>query len=202
MNKSNATADSLRIEGNELFSRKSYHDAMVKYNESLCHAEPSSEILGLAYANRSAVYFEMKLFQNCLRNITLAKQIKCPEVTVEMLKKREAKCLAVLQQSNRKESNNANTQNSLDLSYPSHKKLSFMVDCLELRRNDKYGRHIVTNKCLKVGDIVAVEEPFCKIVLTAFIHQICTWCFKSNAMDLIPCRGCTKGNAIRLHLLA
>ncbi|XP_037048121.1 SET and MYND domain-containing protein 4-like [Bradysia coprophila] len=191
MNKSNAKAESLRIEGNELFNRKCYHDAMVKYNQSLCLAAPRSEMLGLAYANRSAVYFEMKLFDNCMRNITLAKQNQCPEVTIEILIKREAKCLTALRQSNRSESGNADIPKFFNLSYPSHKKLPFMADCLELRHNDKYGRHIVTNKCLKVGDIVAMEEPFCKIVRKAFIHQICSWCFKSNSMDLIPCRGCT-----------
>lgn len=89
MNKLNAKSDSLRTEGNKFFYEKSYHNAMLKYNESLCFAEANSETMGLAYANRSALYFEMKLFDNCLRNINLARQNKYPGMDNEILNKRE-----------------------------------------------------------------------------------------------------------------
>ncbi len=193
MNKSNTKSDSLRREGNELFYRKSYYNAMVKYNESLCFAEPTSEMLGQAYANRSALYFEMKLFDNCVKNISAAKRNKYPEKNIEILNKREAKCLTVLKQSNGENINASDMIQFFKLSYPSHKKLPFVAECLELRHDDKYGRHIVTNKNLKVGDIVAIEEPFCKIIQNEFVYQMCSWCFQSNLLDLRPCSSCTKG---------
>lgn len=198
MSKLNAKSDSLRIEGNTLFRQKCYYNAMLKYNESLCFAEPSSEMMGQAYANRSEIYFEMKMFDHCLRNITLAKQNKYVEVNTEILNKREEKCLTALKQSNR-ENTTSDMQQFFKLSYPSHKKIRYMVDCLELKHDNTYGRHIITNKSLKVGDVLAVEKPFCKIVVNEFIHQICSWCFNSNLMDLIPCRVCTKGICNQNH---
>lgn len=191
MNKLNETSDSLRIQGNKLFSEKSYYNAMLKYNEGLCFAEPTSEMLGLIYASRSEIYFEMKLFANCLRNINLARKNGYPEVKNEILNKREEKCLMALKQSNRE---NSDIQQHLRLSYQAHTKYPCMVDCLQLKQDDKHGRYIVTNKSLKVGDIVAIEKPFCKIIRREFVQQICCWCFESNLMDLIPCRMCTKGS--------
>lgn len=193
MIKSNEKSDSLRKEGNKFFAEKLFYNAMLKYNESLCFAESSSEMLGLAYANRSAIYFEMKLFEKCLRNISLAKQNQYPEKNIEVLQKREVKCLTSLKQTSDKIS--SDVHNFFKLSYPSHEKLSFIADCLELKCNTTYGRHIVTNKNLKVGDIVAIEEPFCKIVQNRFNQQICSWCFDSNLLDLIPCNMCTNGKA-------
>lgn len=191
MNKSNTKSDSLRLEGNKLFYQKNYYDAMVKYNESLCFAETGSEMLGLAYANRSAVCFEIKLYDFCSQNIALAKQNKYPEVNADVLTKRDEKCLAMKQ--SKRDNRTTNMEQTFKLSYPSHKKIPFMAECLELKCNGKYGRHIVTNKNLKVGDVVAIEEPFCKIVQKEFIHQICSWCFNSNLMNLIPCPACTTG---------
>lgn len=192
MNKCNEKSDLLRKEGNQLFSQKCYYNAMLKYNESLCFAEPSSETMGLAYANRSAVYFEVKLFDKCLRNISLAKQHHYPEKTIEILNKFERKCLTFLKQRSADKAT-PDLLNFFKLSYPTHGKHSFMVDCLELNCNSTYGRHIVTNKSLKVGDVVAIEKPFCKIVQGRFKQQICSWCFNDNLLDLIPCHKCTKG---------
>lgn len=193
MSKLNAKSNSLRLEGNKLFNQRSYYNAMIKYNESLCFAESNSEMMGLAYANRSAIYFEMKLFENCLRNIDLAERNHYPEANIEVLNKRKEKCLMALKQSTR-ENSTSDMQQFFKLSYQSNKKLPFMVDCLELKDDNKYGRHIITNKSLKVGDVVAIEKPFCKIVQNEFIQQLCSWCFNSNLSDLIPCRICTKGN--------
>lgn len=200
MSKLNSKSESLRTEGNELFKQRSYYDSMLKYNESLCFAEPTSFLMGLAYANRSAIYFEMKLFDNCLANIDSAKRNQYPEVNAEVLNKRKEKCLMAMKQSKR-EKTTSDMHQFFKLSYQSHKKLPCMVDCLEMKHDNTYGRQIVTNKSLKVGDVVVVEKPFCKIVQNEFIYQICSWCFNSNFMDLIPCRICTKGNSLLLAVI-
>ncbi|KAJ6630523.1 SET and MYND domain-containing protein 4 [Pseudolycoriella hygida] len=191
MSKLNAKSVSLRREGNEFFNQKCYYNAMLKYNESLCLAELDSETLGLAYANRSDIYFEMKLYNHCLKNINLAKQNKYPELNAVVLNEREEKCLNALKQDKR-ENDCTDAQQLFKLSYAQNKNITFVIDCLEMKNDSTYGRHIVTNKSLKVGDVVAIEEPFCKIVRDEYVQQICSWCFKSNMMDLIPCRSCTK----------
>lgn len=151
--KSNAKSEELRTEGNKFYSQRKFFNALLKYNESLCYAEPASENVGHAYANRSAVYFEMKLYERCLKNVELAKQHRYPENNLEVLNNRTAKCNDLVNNSREKPSD---VWNFFKLSYPPNVKLPFVVDCLEAKISEKYGRHLITNQALKVGDIVAV----------------------------------------------
>lgn len=191
--KSSSKSDLLRSEGNQLYAQKKFYDALLKYNESLCVAEPDTVQLGLAYANRSAVYFETKIYDKCANNIKLAKKNCYPEENVETLEKREEKCFNFIKQRNDDLKSNE-PQSYLKLTRPASKKNPFISECLELKSDKKYGRHIVTNKALKVGDVVAIDEPFCHFIHRRFIHQRCTGCFNDNLLDLIPCHGCTKGD--------
>lgn len=201
MNKSNAKSNELRTEGNKFYSERKFYDALIKYNESLCFAEVESETFGLAYANRSAVFFEMKLYDKCLRNIELAKQNHYPEKNFEILDKREEKCKE-LEKTQPKKS----PWNFFKLSHPANKKIPFIIDCLEVKSDEKYGRHIITNRALKVGDILSIEKPFCGVLLSesnlhkiphANIFQRCSYCLKENALNLMPCKTCCKGANIK-----
>lgn len=200
--KSNEKAEAARSEGNKLYIDRSFFDALVKYNESLCHAINGSEAVGLAFANRSAVYFEMKLFEKCMKNIVLAKENHYPEKNFEILDKRLAKCAEHIK---------AGVDVRVDddpfdfirLSHDANPKLPFVANCLELKRSEKFGRYIITKVDLKVGDIVAIEKPHFKIIksdsryegcVELNRYQRCTFCLKDNLMDLIPCDGCTSSN--------
>lgn len=157
--KSETKSKTLRGEGNSFYSARKFFDALLKYNESLCYAGPGSENLGHAFANRSAVYFEMKLYENCLRNIQLARDNFYPEKQSETLNRREAKSRELMKGKREKPSEFGNF---FKLSYPSNEKLPFLADCLEVKVNQKYGRHVVTNRDLRVGDIISLEDPFCR----------------------------------------
>lgn len=50
--KCNKRAAELRQEGNRLFLSRKFDDALAKFNESICVAEPGSEHVGIGYANR------------------------------------------------------------------------------------------------------------------------------------------------------
>ncbi|KAL7017896.1 hypothetical protein ACKWTF_010560 [Chironomus riparius] len=194
--KSSEFADSSRAEGNKLYCERSFFDALVKYNESLCYAPEASEGIGLAYANRSAVYFEMKLYDKCLKNIELAKVNGYPEKNFHILDKRAQKCHEL------KAEQQQVLENPFDfikLSYNANPRLPFVVNCLELRQNDAFGRYIVTTQDLNVGDILAIEEPHFKIIKSDSRYdscpemnkfQRCSVCLKDNLMDLIPCSYC------------
>lgn len=197
--KSNVQSEALRGDGNKFYSQRKFHDALLKYNESLCFAEPGSEHLGLAYANRSAVYFEMKFFERCLKNIEMAKMNNYPEKSFEVLRKREEKCNEMVKNQSEKLSD---PWNFFKLSYPPNKKLPFIANCLEVDCNEQFGRFIVTNRQLNVGDVIAIERPFCSVLLAespfveipaSNILQNCTNCLKANYLDLIPCETCCKG---------
>jgi hypothetical protein len=191
--KSSEKSVKLRENGNQSYAKRLFFDAVLKYNESLCYAEKGSENAGLAYANRSAVYFEMRLFENCMRNIELARTNSYPEKNLEILKKREIKCREMMKNTKQPKTDELS---SFKLSHESHKQIPTIASCLDLKCDKKYGRHIVTNKDLAVGDIVAIDEAFCNVLQEEFLYQRCASCFKSNLLDFIPCTGCNRGEFI------
>lgn len=196
--KSNERSVQLRKEGNQLYSNRKFFDSLLKYNESLCLAPVGSENLGLAFANRSAVYCELKLFANCLKNIDLAKAHNYPQKDFAVLEKRAAKCHESLKQQTKL----VDPWSFFKLSFKCNRKLPCAIDCLEFRVSEKYGKHIVTNQALRVGDILAIEKPFCSALLSEsrFVEvdksnkfQRCLKCLKDNQLDLIPCTKCCEG---------
>lgn len=202
--KMNKKSEVLRNDGNELYRVRKFHSALLKYNESLCLAEPGSENIGLAYANRSAIYYEMKLYERCLNNIELAKINHYPAVNIEVLQRRKEKCLEQLKQHTEKHSN---IWDFFKLSYPPNEKLPFIINCLEVKCSQKFGRYITTNQPLKVGDIISIEKPYFSILLSeskflgiseSNILQRCSNCLKVNDLDLIPCASCCKGIPFKL----
>lgn len=90
--KNNKLADKLRELGNESYSKGETFDALLKFNESLCFAEVGTLSVGLAYANRSAAYLRLRRYENCLRNIQLARDCGYPEEKLIKLSQREEKC--------------------------------------------------------------------------------------------------------------
>lgn len=196
--KSNDKAEAARSAGNKFYVERSFFDALEKYNESLCYAVEDSEAVGLAFANRSAVYFEMKLYGKCLKNLELAKVNGYPKKNFSILDKRAEKCSEQITNGN--EADNEEVPiDFIKLNHQANPKLPFVADCLELRSSEKFGRFVITNKDLKVGDIVAIERPKFRIIKSDSRYescqeknkfQRCCFCLRDNLMDLIPCKSC------------
>jgi SET and MYND domain-containing protein 4 len=177
-------AERFRICGNKCYQKRDFYGALECYNNSLCLAKSESN-LALAYSNRSAVYFEVQEYQHCLENIRLARDHGCP---FEKLKEREEKSQNLVKPET--------DESFFKLSYPANKKLPFVVDCLELCEDEKYGRHIITTKDLKPGDIIAMEETPFKSLTEDGTNIRCANCFKSNKMNLIPFDECISGKIL------
>jgi tetratricopeptide (TPR) repeat protein len=197
MQKSNDKSTIYRQEGNECYKKRQFLSAVLKYNQSLCFAEKNSENLGHAYANRSAVYFEMKLYEKCLANVDYALRNHYPQANVEVLNSRKEKCQEFL-----KNQANQISETHFELSHQISKKIPFIVGSLQLRSDTKYGRHVITNKSLSVGDVIAIEKPFCcvPIIESRFVkipelnnYQRCNNCLRDNQLDLAPCSFCCQG---------
>ena len=184
-----AKAEVLRKKGNVNAENKIFGSALNFYNESLCQASQGKESLALTYAERSAVCFECDEFESCLRNIQLALDHKYPSNKIAVLNERKFECLKLME-SNKKRGNH---WEFLKLTYPANDKIPFIVDCLELNTNEKYGRHIITNKDLKVGDIVAIEKPY-SAHLDGNYYGYCSTCCSRKPFDFIPCITRTNGN--------
>jgi hypothetical protein len=75
-------------------------------------------------------------------------------------------------------------RNFFKLSYQANPKIPFIVDCLEMREDEKYGRGIYATCDLNAGDVIAIEEPFFLETLSTNRH--CMNCNRSNMLSLIP----------------
>lgn len=189
--KNNEMADEFRVSGNENFNNYEYFDALIDYNHSLCFAEPGSEQVGLAYANRSAVYLELKLFEICLQNIQLAKVSNYPSGRMKELLKREENCKELMMTS--KPNPFDDPLKYFKLSHPANLKYPGIIDCIELRINEKFGRHLVTTMELKTGDVIAIEDPSSTQALNGARLHRCFNCCKDVMLSMMPCPGCSNG---------
>ena len=183
--KSNAESDELRKEADALFSNKEFRKSVMKYNESLCYAEPNSKEMALAYAKRSLVFWETSMYLNCIESIDLAIASGYPAKRINKLKDCRQKCVEMMKVHGHDK--NFNPWSYFKLSHQANEKLPFIINSLELRNDEKYGRHVITNMDLKTGDVIAIEEPFdiFKTQESSFTH--CHNCFKRNNYCLIPC---------------
>lgn len=196
--KSDQKAEVIRVKGYQALKNGELYDALLKFNKSLCLAEPNTRTCSQIFANRAEVYFELKLYEKCLNNMQLSRDEAegCGQAKLEILDELEEKCLNVIgDASNESE----NPWDFFKLSYPANKKLPNVIESLEIRESKKYGRFITTNQSLKVGDIIAIERPFFKILKVdphddeypeTNMYQYCANCLEDNLMDLIPCPEC------------
>jgi SET and MYND domain-containing protein 4 len=191
--KCEAQASKFRLQGNREFLKRNFFESLLCYNKSLCLAV-NPETASLAYANRAAVYLTLKLYDHCLNNIKLARK-NYPKELEKKLDEREEKCLKEYLAQLKKKPNSSATSNEdfLQLSYPANPKLPFAADCLELREDSKFGRHIVTNRNLQAGDIVALTPNIYNVIERPAKFHHCSFCLRSNDMDLLPCPECPRG---------
>jgi len=194
-NKSIYNAKKHLNKGNLLTQKGKFFEALESYNKSLCFAETRSPEIPLAYAGRSAVYFEVAQYELCLENIKLALDSKLAKHEVPALQDRQLKCNEMMKQSDETES----PWNFFKLSYVPNKKIPFIVDCLQLNNDANFGRYITTKQDLNPGDILAIEEPFFKTVDSSAYHLRCANCLKSNMMSLIPSAQCSTSKISLTH---
>ncbi|KAG4076741.1 hypothetical protein HA402_002028 [Bradysia odoriphaga] len=188
--KNNETSRNYRNLGNARFEKRTnsgYLKALKQYNKALCNAENGSEELGLGLASRSAVYFELGLYDICIDNIHLARQTVSARFMDE-LNNREAECLRL----NDLASKNPMPGHNPKLSLPANVQIPFIANCLRVERNEQYGRHITTTVHLKPGDVVAVEDAFCSTLDPKYKYERCEKCLKQNNYNLMPCRHCVR----------
>lgn len=185
--KCNVKSRVFRLSGNTFFRENTtsgYLNALHEYNKAICYADPKTAELCIAYGNRSAAFFQLGLYKACLRDIDLAKNERdFPDWLVTRLTLRAERCQAQPQ---------IETVITLTprLSFKPHKRVPFIANCLELRKNEKYGRHVITNQDIKVGDIIAIEDAFCTTIQLRNNYTLCYNCGLQNCMSLIPCDNC------------
>ncbi|XP_037046215.1 SET and MYND domain-containing protein 4-like [Bradysia coprophila] len=182
--KNDYAANQFRQKGNKKFEKNQFVDAMECYNKSLCFAAMGAEPMGLAYANRSACFLEMKMFKRCLADIELAQQNKYPGKLMKKLENRKMECLKLMESED-----DQGERWSAKLDFEPNVKVPCMASVVDFRSNDVSGRHIVATEDIEIGKTVMVEQ--CYFGVTQYDHyKICNICLKVN-QNLVPCSKCT-----------
>jgi tetratricopeptide (TPR) repeat protein len=180
--KNDKIAEVYRKAGNEFFIKKDFFKALFYYNETLCLAESYYQ-LALAYANRSAAYLELGVFERCLKNIQYA--IDHGYSNLSKLDSRKKICQT------RMKSDSKNPDSPWDffkLTFEPNPKVPFVADVI-----GKTGNVLTATKDLKTGDVIAITDPFFRFTDPSSKLHRCSYCFDDCILDLIPCSGCANG---------
>lgn len=181
--KDNENSRKLLNEGHDRFRDGNYRDALEKYNLSLCYAKTGTESESLAYTNRSACFMQMQMFTNALVDIELALQFKQPSRVKLRLLSRRAECQGQLMKSQPRMDTPAPK-----LSLNPNKNFPCMANVLEIQENAEFGRHIVANCDIDVGETVIVSDTLSSATVSNTLTS-CRCCNKIEG-NFIPCPYC------------
>ncbi|XP_033119372.1 SET and MYND domain-containing protein 4-like isoform X2 [Anneissia japonica] len=99
--KSKEAAKRLRLKGNAYYQKRQLNQALSEYNQGILLAPhddaDGSEELALAFANRSAVFYQTSDWKGCLRDIQQAMNHQYPAHNQYKLHRRKTQCLIQLQ---------------------------------------------------------------------------------------------------------
>lgn len=182
--KNDKISNKIRCSGNAEFGENRWTNAIVFYNKSLRFATKNSTNLSLAYANRSACFFQMGNYEKCLADIELAKKANYPPQLMSKLEKRGAECLKKMKEADQSDSTQAPV-----LSFPSNEKFPGFANALDVRSNVEFGKHIVATCDIEMGQIIVTEEGYVFDTTTSD-NIYCKTCGK-NEKNFIPCDKCT-----------
>lgn len=180
-----------RESGNRRFTDDNFVGALSLYNQSIAYGMKADN-LSLCYANRSAVYYELGMFEKCLENISMAKKLKYPMKLMPKLNKRAEDARRGLRSS--EEIPNRHFDCFSKLTKPASKEQPFIIDCLEgSNLDDVKKRRIRTTSALVTGDIISKElKPVSQLLKPKLLFTHCTYCLSTDAaMSMIPCKLCS-----------
>lgn len=180
--KDNQRSTVLRSDGNEKFRLEKWEDAMECYNQSLCFAEIGSENVGLAFANRSACFFRMQMYDKVLVDIELAKQSQVPDRLLPKLAVRQRDSQDLIK-------SKLPAKRIPKLSYAPNKNWPSMADVIEVKTSPEFGRHMVSKCDIPAGKTILVEENF--MMVNDCDETLCCTCFREKA-NFIACAKCSE----------
>lgn len=157
-----------------------FSEAILSLNKALCYAINDTD-RALIYVTRGKIYYELKLYKECLENFDLAKDHGLDNDFHEV----EENCKLKIKNYEEEE-----ISKLFSITLPVNPKIPFIADCLKLQESWKFGRGVVTDRDIKTGEVLAIEEPFFKMLNKDVRHKRCAHCLRSNRLSLIPCDKC------------
>lgn len=181
--KSDATAVNKRKYAHIAFKKCEMHDAIDLLNESLCFAEKKSPNMGIAYADRSTCFFNLKMYDKCLVDIDLALKFNCPRhlrPALEQLKADCYKCIADGAQLK---------ENHLSLDFPEKEGYPGWSEAFDIQKGSNGQISVVATQNIGIGQIVAIDKAFTKTLFMIYGWR-CNICLR-RLTNLVPCKKCT-----------
>ncbi|XP_055306393.1 SET and MYND domain-containing protein 4-like [Sitodiplosis mosellana] len=181
--KDNQQSTEWRSKGNEFFRQENWEESLKCYNKSLCFAEVGTENVALAYSNRSACYFHLRLYNQVLIDIELAKNAKLPDRLLPKLEQRknESELMKQLMPMFKREE-----KSEPKLSYEADKNIPCMANVVEIKYNEKFGRHLIAKCDIPVGQTVLVENDIPRIRDKT---SVCYTCYRLH-LNCMACPNC------------
>lgn len=187
MMKSNEVAEKHFLLAEAYQQKENFAAALENYNFCLCNAPEKSTFIYASFVNRAKIYYKVKEYQRALDNLTWAQQIKpfvangCGDL-LEMVRTCNDEILRTPMQ--------PSAMDIFNVTLPINAKIPFVSACLELKKNEIYGRYFITTKDLNPGEVIVAEEPFFKVIESKVRHLRCCICCSANMYSLTPCGSC------------
>nr|XP_029723933.1 uncharacterized protein LOC115264401 [Aedes albopictus] len=188
--KCNERAAKLREEGNELYGKKHYMEALSKYNESIRWACGGSEDLGIGFANRSAVFYDLQEYEFALENIRLARQNNYPARLSPKLAARELNCCRNRMKIEAVERRYVLQAVKAGMKVAMNSSIPCLAKGVGTGKFPRYGRGMKAEQDFKVGDVILRESSAVVAIDVRQKFQACYHCASHNNSSLIPCPRC------------
>lgn len=182
-------SDKYRNLGNEFFRRKVDERALDNYNNAILYAPNNSRELALGFANRSAVLFSYKLYKECIDDIDRALMTGYDESLKPKILKRKSMCEEAISEQEDVDLVEDQCRGQFKLSKEPHPLIPCASKSIEISYSREMGRSVVAADNIAPGEVLAVEQPYCCILLEAYYLKYCYGCLK-QCFSMIPCQHC------------
>lgn len=183
--KTDSVSTQTRTYGNYSFGSGNLMKAIEWYNDSLCLAPAESKNIPFAYANRASCFLKLKMYDECLADIELAKAAGYPVELMSKLNQRKENCLKEMEKSK------GETKRSIEtVNFEANKNFPSMANVLRVKKDNSGTYSVFANQDIDIGQTVVAEKalfgcPFPKASMR------CSVCLK-RLTNLIPCKKCTR----------
>lgn len=182
-------SSNFRKEGNQLFIKYSYWEALVLFNKSISYAPNDSEELAIAFGNRASCLLRLGYPHEALKDVERGLTFNVPCSYRDKLQLRKKQCLDSI-----KTSTTSKLLFGDGVLPPLSRGQSTFFDnaskLVELSFDNYCERQLIVNDDVKVGEILVVEKPYSRSLLPDYFHTHCSHCFR-RSLNLIPCPECT-----------
>lgn len=186
LEKSNDLSNHYRMKGSQEVEAKNWFEAIEFFNQALCFAESGSIEMANAFANRASCFLQLKMYEECLTDIKLAKTNECPPIILPKLSKMAATCGQKKQQPR----NDAQTtqQFTPTLSFKPSKEYPCAANVIRFGKTKDSHRFVEATRQIDVGQTILIENGF--VSSTIERYKRCCICLKSIG-NFVPCKDCT-----------